>query len=250
LVFLDFDGVLCDSIRECLVVGLEAYNRVKGNAAPAAWQTAIDPSLDHFFRRHRWLVQPAGQYYVLFDSYFRSRRNLKPDRFADELAQMANDIAAFEEAFFDAREDCMSWNLGEWLKLNPLYPGTGDALWGLQTWAEMRIVTTKDEASVLEIAQAYGLPLLSVFGRNAYRAAGSKRAMIGGILKKEDRPISSTVFLDDNVTNLIEVQPIGVRCFWATWGYSMPLSGVPNAEIIPCRDWMEFSRSVRTVFSL
>ena len=247
LVLLDFDGVICDSLRECLAVGLQTYQRVTGTSSAAtSWSLPPDPALERFFRRHRGLVRPAGQYFLLFDRFFNGGENLEAACFLEESARRAQDIAEFEEAFFEARADFKTRQREEWLRLNPLYPGTGEALHSLQTWAELRIVTTKDETSVKEIAQAHGLPVLPVSGRQAYREAGSKRSVIEAVLSAEARPVARAAFLDDHLTTLNEVGTLGVRCFWATWGYVLPRPGIADTAIVPCRDWNDFGRSVKT----
>ena len=72
-------------------------------------------------------------------------------------------------------------------------------------------------------------PLLTISDM-ASKLSKSKMECVLDILSKEDKSPEEVFFVDDNVGNLLNVDPFGVKGYLANWGYCTPHSYVPYLD--------------------
>ena len=65
-IALDFDGVICNSINECMLVSYYSYNNI--SISSSAHLNKIPKSHQEKFIKYRYLVGPAYEYYCLWNS--------------------------------------------------------------------------------------------------------------------------------------------------------------------------------------
>jgi phosphoglycolate phosphatase-like HAD superfamily hydrolase len=214
LVFLDFDGVICDSALECLVSSWNAY---VGRHLPAA----VPADLRKRFLALRPYVR-SGEDFVLCqeildrDLPIGSQEDF--DRFADGKGSAA--LAELREKFYAARADLLERDPAYWLGLNRLYPWVGAHLprWSSSPCAF--ILSTKRREFIQEILQAakvrFPLERILTSGKQA------KGAQIEQLIRK--RNARSALIIDDQIDHLAAIQAASNRTevFLAAWGYVKP----------------------------
>lgn len=244
LVLLDFDGVICDSLDECFVVGHNAYKRLLRGSQSINRPVEADPQLYRFFRAYRWMVRPAGEYLLLFHYWYSGVHSPNYGTFRADSERLSKEVTQYGQLFFSERRRLRNRDPELWLTLNPLYPDMATAFRALEKKCRIHIVTTKDEESVETILAGRGLAGFEVSGRKEYEMMGSKVGVIKKILNTYRADPSEAFFLDDNGTYLAEVATLGVRCLRAAWGYQAATACSDSPGIHVCADMEEFCNMV------
>lgn len=223
LVLLDFDGVICDSIGECLVTAWNGFIAVGGsNGKPVARPDQVDAGKREFFQAHRWMVAPPEHYFVLLASHRDGRPLPDAAAFESAVAAYAAELPEFRRAFFAERSRYKTEARAAWLGLHRVYPHVAARMDAVAAGNPTVIVTTKDEQSVEDVLISAGLEVPRIEGANRLGATGSKAAIVRHLLTELGADAGSTVFLDDHGGHLAGVATTGVRCRLARWGYIDP----------------------------
>jgi phosphoglycolate phosphatase-like HAD superfamily hydrolase len=208
----DFDGVLCDSVDECLTIAFSTYYR-KEISNPNEIPTAIAS----FFRQKRHLVAPANDYYLLFEAFERGILDLDRESFNALKSSTVEERVLFGNRFFEYRAKLQN-NLDRWLTLNRFYPQVEKIL--REDFPEFYVVTTKDRDSVNHIAKHHRY-IHKIAGVYSKELSTDKRQLFTMLFA--DLQISPSshriVFIDDNWEHLANVAPLDIDVYWAAWGY-------------------------------
>lgn len=222
ILALDFDGVLCDSISECLDTSYRAFCEVEGGV-PAV----VSPAWRDMFIARRGLVRPSGHYLLLWQWITKfADQDLSPKAFEDLAASQADTVQRFAATFHRIRDQRRDARPEEFVADNPLFPDvvrTWDALASYPTY----VVTTKDEPSVRLILDSHSLSVNGVMGRGS----GPKPMSLLEIARRHRVDVSSVVFVDDNPQHLADAAAVGSTVVMALWGYgpATPVIGAPLA---------------------
>ena len=222
-VFLDFDGVLFDTVKEAYCVSMVALDK-------AADISGVNLDSPHFqvFRELRFLVGSAWSYYYLMPLVDEKLKD--PSLDAEEAFRNAiqNQSPAwhcvFEEKFFEARRIFRETEHDVWLSLiAPL--GLVEGLRDLieENAEKFFLITTRDRGSVLNILNAFqvGFWEENVLGNEEYAAYSSKLNIIQRLTR--DRKIEESLFVDDFEQHLIACNTIdNLIPIQALWGYVAP----------------------------
>ena len=149
ILALDFDGVICDSIKECMLVSYYAYNNELSH--PKLDISIINPTLQKKFKKYRYLVGPAKNYYFLWKILLdKSSSNIERGyhRIKKNKAGMEK---KFIERFYDLREEVRTKEFDKWVSFNPFYPKMNEFLNSTININNLYIVTTKDAQSVFDL---------------------------------------------------------------------------------------------------
>ena len=247
VVLFDFDGVFCDSTRECYTIALAARALMEGTRSShelAAEMDGGDPLLESF-RTHRAYVRWPREYWLLLETFRAGGGAVTlTQRDFDEFEETGDPVALeFQEAFFDVRDEFRTNRYDSWIDLFDAYSSVVEGGREVMERLPFRILTGRDSSSVGAFLTKHGL---AVPGEWIYDARQFRNKVEGfeaiRVEMGRDRPYA---FLDDNVTHLEALLPLGVQCFWATWGYSS--EGHENtarelgSRIIRCHldDWTE-----------
>lgn len=224
LLALDFDGVICDSLDECLVTAVNTRRRMRGKKELLRTPGEVDPDLAARFRAHRHLVRPAGEYETLLHWLATRDDDPTPAEFAALCRQRAADVIAFQPVFFYVRTALRNADPEAWTALHRRY-GQATAGWSdLCASHEVHLVTTKDLASVRHFNHAWSLGLADDRLHTCERFV-TKAAAIEHLAARHGAAPASVTFVDDHPGHLADVAAAtGARCLWARWGYS-PASG-------------------------
>ena len=219
ILALDFDGVIADSIAECLVVGYNAYSKYTGKRNAIASLSDLSPDVFAEGRRLRNFIR-AGQDYVYIHMVIDLGENIPDqmayDAFTEKYADRFDD---YFQLFYAERQRLLDEQPEVWNSLNPLYPGIQLLLQRYPEKEKLYIVTTKKVAYVIEILKSNHIELVE---RNMFHAHKSfpKADIIQHISELAEISAKDIVFVDDQVDTLIKVAPTGASCYLATWGYN------------------------------
>jgi len=209
--FLDFDGVIVDSIRECYEISLLTY-----------WGFRPPPEPQDEYRRLFWsargLVGPASEYLFLHEAV-RACLNAPGEHPVQAFAKAKGrfspgEVERFEAMFFACRAFAKR-DLQRWLALHSL-TDFGRSLTGREL-PHHYIITTKDEDSIRLLLSHFGITIDTILGRDDFRRSGNKDALISRIM--DEHCYSEAEFLDDNQDHLDTVSDPRVRPVFANWGY-------------------------------
>lgn len=215
LLFLDFDGVVCDSIEECFFSSAEAYYaRELRRAVPA-----FDEAYRKAYRAQRPFVR-NGEDYLLIHGILSSGGRCATQAEFDAIRLKAGRplLARYLELFTAARRDLLVADRARWLSLNPVYPFMLDLLPRLGANGRSYILSTKKREFIVEILASRGSGweeerIVSVQDR-------PKLQLVSGIL--DETGGSRATFVDDQIEHLAGPADPRVRRYLALWGYAYP----------------------------
>lgn len=225
IVALDFDGVLCDSARE---TALSAWRA--GRLLWSDWTTVVppDPYLERFLHVRPWL-ETGYQAIVMMrmiadglpDAEFAERLDVHCRRILADLGLGRDDLV---RRFGSVRDEWIRHDADGWLAAHDFYPGVVAALLAAQPWADLYVLTTKQERFARALLESRGVVLAAdrLFGLDRARPKEAiLSALVGG--GGEARPVH---FVEDRVETLRRVlaEPAlrSLRLYYAAWGYGTP----------------------------
>jgi phosphoglycolate phosphatase-like HAD superfamily hydrolase len=217
LLVLDFDGVLCDSVRECFASSwLAFYERILGSLPSGVRRE------DYVrFRRFRPFIR-SGEDYVLLQRVIRDGIHLADQgEFDRELEQEGPQrMEDYGEAFYGVRETLLASQREYWLALNPLFPGLVPPLQAVREDSRCVVLSTKRPPFVREILLHHGVdwPLARIL----HPGKGRKWDRIQEQLEQRGAPSGRVVFVEDQPDHFVDCPAEQVRCLLATWGYVKP----------------------------
>lgn len=224
-VFLDFDGVICDSVLEAYVSSWIAWYRVICGEEPAA-VPLVDRRL---FYSYRPFIR-NGEDFVLLQRLIGQGVKISSqqqfDRILDQVG--AEEMQRYRRAIYAVREELLRHDRDGWLRRNRIYPHVRAEL----DWLAQRdccyILSTKKAAYISEIlaADAVVWPperILSTEGK-------AKLSIIGELLAADGQ--QSAAFVEDQPDHFPSSNQrldFDLECYLARWGYVQ-------------RQWLDSSR--------
>ncbi len=180
LVFLDFDGVICDSLPECYEASRLAWreycshetgpvagqlpgaepegNQIAAETSAVAHSPEAERDAERAFRRLRPFIRRGGDYVSLQLCLARGPAidsQAAFDAFLAELERTSPGLQdSFHELFYRARRSILAGDPDRWYALNPLYSGIAGLLRRHAHDENLYILSTK-EAVFIEKILAY-----------------------------------------------------------------------------------------------
>ncbi len=224
LVF-DFDGVICDSWRECALVTWSAHhNRPPAEFSIAAFE-ALPTGFVQRFCELRGFARHLGHFLVSllaasdqvrtqadFDSCYGA---LAPDTVQEFVTRATH----YRETVRNRKREC-------WLALHHMYEGMPELLAKLA--GRLYVVTARDSASVRNLLSSYGIDLSP---ERIYGEQQSKLAALADIQAREGVEAERVHFIDDSLSNVVAAREAGHSVGWAIWGYSAPEHSAKAARL-------------------
>ena len=213
IFLLDFDGVLCNSLNESLIVSYNTYHKCNLRSIKN-----ISSKECEYFYNNRWLVRPAGEYFILWKGY-ELGININQLMFNKLKTKYHESISSFHKSFYNQREE-LKKNISYWLSLHKTYDNVKNFL--VNTQDKIFIVTNKDERSVVSISKHFGYfdKIKDIY---SMEISFNKKVLVKKIFNdyKVNLKEQSIFFIDDNIENLIEIDsmPEHINAILATWGY-------------------------------
>lgn len=215
---LDFDGVIADSITECLILGHNAFVEFsKGGQKITSLKDLEDDKLTQS-RRLRNFIR-SGEDYVYISLALKERISIVNQGDFDDFKQKYSDVkSVFFQLFYQERERLSSNYWDRWLRMIPLYPGMQGFMGDFNPKEKLVVISTRKAEYVATILDGYGISLHSdnLFFADEKR---NKRVIIHELLTTKNIPAESFYFVDDQIDTLIKVNDTEIHCFMAEWGY-------------------------------
>lgn len=231
-VFLDFDGVLFDTVKEAYVVCSLAAKKIK-----KAEEAEFDSEDFRVFEKYRYLIGPAWNYYYLLKAADVSERGDGIEiKYLDYIsAAREAEYSVFEKTFFAVRDDFKKTNEKLWFDLNSPYAFLAKIYPFIKKFPRhFFIVTTKDRPTVLKLIKKQKMKFNAenIYDRDSFKRFSTKGGVIKNIMK--DREIYNAVFIDDSIGHIKECQGVpGLTILQPRWGYvSSKEAGSSEQEII------------------
>ena len=224
-LFLDFDGVICNSATECLFSSWVAYTRLadepdfhrpKGTATPPALSIPISLKLQ--FLHLRPFIR-SGDDYVLIQHLIAKNHIPSNQEEFDQARREAGPrtLARYGDILNRVRQELMTHDRDHWLRLNPLYPDITDLLRSVN-WETTCILSTKRPQYIETILAFHQVPVPShaIFHANTM----TKLNIIAQVL--DDRYALCGALVDDQLDHLVDNDDARIEVYLAAWGYVKP----------------------------
>ncbi len=235
LLILDFDGVVCDSERECFASSWLTYRELcmrgaAGEPPPPRGPQRITLRARRRFRELRPLIRSGEDYVVI--QHLLAREEARP-QFRAPATQEAFDgcrgalgsarVAAYKRAMAATRERFLQRDRAGWLALNRIYPHVL-ALLTRCDLSNVRILSTKAAPLVREIlrANAIRLPDAAVLHAASNPDASDTRKLDVIATLLDPLPGGRALFVEDQLDHLLGNNDPRVATYLADWGYVLP----------------------------
>lgn len=209
--FLDFDGVIIDSVNECFLVSKDIYY----GFANFKYDINVYKKIFYAFRG---LVNPPFEYIVLHKTIECYLKNNSLD-FKLKFAELKKGVNQDQKnkfgcLFFQLRKYYQK-DINNWLSLHHI-TDFGKTLQNKKL-PDYFIVTTKNKESVRLLLNYFNIKIENIFDIEYYRQLGSKGKIISNFL--DNSKYNEAVFIDDSVENLYSANDKRIKCYFADWGY-------------------------------
>lgn len=219
-VFLDFDGVLFDTVKEAFAVAMITHKK-----ANSINKVDFKSRTYQRFRSLRHLVGPASDYLFMVPiaesdcslAEAHQEFGIQKGKITDE------EKLKFQEAFFEVRRELRKTDHLNWSRLNSEFEFFAEIAVLIGKYPEsFCVVTTKDRGTVSHLMQSYGVDNeLDIYDANTFLEFGDKKSIIASIIEKEG--ISKSIFIDDSSHHLNKCEELdGVLLVQPDWGYLSP----------------------------
>ncbi|MBF2027153.1 MAG: HAD family hydrolase [Oscillatoriales cyanobacterium C42_A2020_001] len=220
---LDFDGVLCDGLKEYFITAWKAYCNIwqPENSTPPPW-------LAESFYRLRPVVETGWEMPVVLRAVLQgvSEEAILRDwsTIAQQIVNQENLAPAELVAQVDGtRDKWIAANVNSWLAEHRFYPGVCDRLRTiLQTEIHVAIISTKEGRFIQQLLEQQGIDLtdLQLFGKEVQRPKGDILLELKQVFGQD----AVFWFVEDRLKTLQGIQKrlelSDVELFLADWGYN------------------------------
>jgi phosphoglycolate phosphatase-like HAD superfamily hydrolase len=224
---LDFDGVICDSLEEGLLISWNTHTRAPVQAFVEPGLAGVPPEVTDRFTGCRPFTRHLGHWLVPFTISSVPTGHAEFAARYDELPGPA--IETFTTAAARYRAAVRGTYPDQWLSHHVVQPGLADVVSGAY------IVTARDSESVSRILDAHHV---AVDDTRIFGSSTDKPCALKAIAIREGVQPADVTLVDDSIENCLAAQAGGYGAWWATWGYSTPADralavahGVPAISI-------------------
>lgn len=217
VLFLDFDGVLFDTLREVYLINRLIYKNIK-------LSDEIDEKNYKLYSKFKYLVYNIWMFYyynpLIFD-YCDDIENKFINAIQNRNIEKENE---FCQNFLNIRADLVKNNFEFWKNLEVPY----DFFFNIkklfdEKHPEIVVVSKKNKTSILERFQTYNFQIEEnkVFAREILDNYSTKGEFINEYMNKNK--FSKALFVDDNYNNLKTCDKYSnIKQILALWGNSQP----------------------------
>ena len=208
IYFIDLDGVIIDSAKECYLVSKFVYYKNKKF-------NYDEDKYSKLFYKYRGLVGPAGGFellHSLIEKKFKDNRTNIKENFKFSKNK---ENSSFEKNFFNYRQELINHDYDNWIKLNTL-THFGKTIVNRND-LNINIITTKNKEATYSILKHHDIFVNRIFSNEDIKEHSSKGMLI--INETSTDELSKIVFIDDLVDHLEIARDLGIKSFFADWGY-------------------------------
>jgi phosphoglycolate phosphatase-like HAD superfamily hydrolase len=213
----DFDGVICDSANECMVVAWNAWQKWN-NRVNYRYKISQFPNQDkEYFYSARPRVRGAGEYYILYRAQDEGIHITTQFEYENCYHKWDENLSKFKDLFYEERKRLRESNPKKWINLHSVWHEVISLLKKLNFHENLYIATLKDHISVNIILEHFGLqiPAQKIYDQGKIK---SKIEALIAIQTKLSIDAGEIMLIDDNITHLIEPHLNGYRAMLSNWG--------------------------------
>jgi hypothetical protein len=198
IVLLDFDGVLCDSVKEAFILSRFAFENIQSHEE-------VEIDLYEKFKKYRYLVQNSWQYYFIYlilKNFPNESKDFIESKFHMLCAHDKSLSDDFNNVFLMKRKDMMINDIDFWHSLETPTSFLNDLrnILNDKYNCQFAILSTKNKEDKSD--------LLNI----------NKGDFINNFLKKNI--YSKAILIDDNQENINSCSGIlNLSAYLANWGY-------------------------------
>lgn len=205
-IFFDFDGVICDSIRECFITSSIAYEKYTNKRKGSFFQE---------FKRYRKYVAPPGEYYVLQLIMNGEEICKSYGEFQSLVRKYSSECNEFRKYFFETRRDLIKTDEKAWIMMHSFYKEVINLIKNHDS--SFFIITTKNDEAVYKLME-HAKIANRICGVCSVKASGNKRDAILRNMKTHN--LDDVMFIDDHPMHAANVSGLkNVKTYLADWGY-------------------------------
>ncbi len=213
-LFLDFDGVICDSAEECWETSIRAYKDLRDGSAFRF--SSEDKTL---FLEYRPFIRNGEDYIILLEAIREGIPLEHQDDFDALHARFTEKkLTEFGKAFLDCRKGLFDEDREGWLDMNPLFPEVEETVRRCADAFRARILSTKPVDYIRMILEHWGVQWDEA--RITYTPGKRKTAYITDFLDaRAGKDKGSAAFVEDQYANLRAGDDPRITGYLAEWGY-------------------------------
>ena len=218
ILFLDFDGVLFDTIKEVYLVNRYQFKGVD-------FLEPVDENELKRYSKYKYLVYNIFMFYyynpIIFSDINEEEVVKKYNNALQNRSLEAEEKFCLE--FLNIRKRLVENHYEFWKNLETPYKFFFEIkkLYE-ENNIDIVVASKKNKISIMERFAFYDfkLPEDKVFAREALREFSSKGEFIEDYMKKNNK--NSAIFVDDNINNLKNINNSNIKAILALWGNNAP----------------------------
>lgn len=226
-IFLDFDGVLFDSVKEAYLLSRYAFYNIP-------IKTEIDKNHYQKFRKYRYLITHSWHFYIILSLL---ENNINENNFETiyntYLKQGKNsNIIKFDKKYTSAREKLIQEDYNFWNKLdNPF-----DFFFEIKELSKNKnynfiILTNKKRLPVQNKLKEYKIENIKIFANDDLKIYENKAEFINIFMCNNN--ILKSILIEDSINNINDCKKYPqINCLLANWGYLNPIQKGLNKDDI------------------
>jgi phosphoglycolate phosphatase-like HAD superfamily hydrolase len=220
IIVFDFDGVVCESTDECMVTSWNAWEKWESRDSFRRTISEFSPQDCEQFRKVRPRVRGAGEYYILRRAFSENITIEDQDTYNQLEDRWHEYFTPFKAVFFEMRNRLRTEDLEQWIDLHPIYNDVIKVMKKLHAQDRLFMATLKDAESVRLILGKQGLvlPEERLLDQSQIK---TKVEALNRFCEQLDCDKTNLIFIDDNITHLLEPKAAGYPVYLTTWGSTM-----------------------------
>ena len=233
ILALDFDGVINNSLNECLISSYNAWQVIDSTVQWAWSNSDIPQPIVDSFSANRYHARNGAEFWLILMASKLPTAAVTSEEFDQLRQEHASFLPEFEEIFFRMRNRYRSADMPRWLGLQTRYEQSLERYAELLTTASCHIVTTKDLASVKFFNQHWSL---GISEDNLWtREMDLPKSEIIELIANRANCLTGNIhFVDDHPDQVANVATTGANCYWASWGFQGALvNAMPDGIPFP-----------------
>jgi phosphoglycolate phosphatase-like HAD superfamily hydrolase len=214
LLFLDFDGVICDSALECFASSLDAFHRVHG--AKEKSTISLGQKKDQFLTLRPYIRNSEDYLYI--QEIIANGLDIRSQAAFDEYMEKSdtNRKKEYRNAFFEIRYTQFANHRKEWLDSNPVYPHMKELLHEYAGNPGLYILSTKKVDFIMAILDYNNIEIEK---QNVIYSAEHERKLDHISKLLDNSGAGRAVFVDDQVDHLSGNTDQRIETYLPLWGY-------------------------------